>query len=274
MVNTLEGKVAIVTGGSEGIGFGIALALAEKGSKVYLVARTPEKLEKARQRINDAGGKAEVRPADITNSEAMQGIIDEVYEENNGFDIFINNAGTYRPVSLDSDFDEVRKMLDLDMIAPTSNTHKLIQKFKLSDRNLKILNVISQAGIRVFPGGIGYGTAKIALAGALLNYRRELGMQNISNIDIYNIYPGTVATDNMLPLIRLGKLQNPTSIDSVINTALDLIEDKTPTKDIYVGYNPDRGIIRKHLESDPQKFNLLDEVKEEVLDTTFDPSRL
>ena len=95
----LENKVAIVTGGSEGIGFGIASALAEKGVHVYLVARTESKLEAAKDKIQEQGGKVDIRPADIMDLRKMKEIIDKVYDENGRLDIFVNKEGIWRAQS-------------------------------------------------------------------------------------------------------------------------------------------------------------------------------
>ena len=79
MEQELEGKVAIITGGSEGIGFGIARSLAERGALVYLTARRLKELNLAKSSIEENNGKVEVRAADITDIERMAEIINEVY---------------------------------------------------------------------------------------------------------------------------------------------------------------------------------------------------
>ena len=73
-----QDQVAIVTGASQGIGFGISNKLAQEGAKVYLVARTESKLQTAKEKIESTGGKVEIFPADITNMDQMKQVIDKL----------------------------------------------------------------------------------------------------------------------------------------------------------------------------------------------------
>ncbi len=273
-MNSLEHHVALVTGGSEGIGFGIAQALAREGTTVYLVARNREKLERAQGRINAVHkGKAEIYEGDVTQFDVIRHIIDTIYATEHRLDIFVNNAGKYEPVSIDSEFPE--QMLQLDFYAPFKIAHYLVQKFSREKRNhLKILTVVSQAALQVFPAGVGYGTAKMALAAGLLHLDKELQDRQISNVELYRLYPGTVGTEAVMALVRQGKLQNPTSVESVVDAALDLLQGKTTTRDVRIGYFPGEGIKRMYLQSNPDRFSLLDTVTEEIIDTDFDPQSL
>jgi len=269
-------RVAIVTGGSEGIGFGISKALARKGAKVYIVARTLDKLKTAREEIEKSGGRAEIRTADIADIDRMREIIDEVYAKESGLHIFVNNAGAYRAVSIDMPFEEImqkqKAIRELDEDAPYAISLYLAKKFiPLSAANLKILTVNSQAGLRVFPYGLGYGVAKTALVSGLMHLEKELKDRKNQNISFYRLYPGTVGTEKTLQDIRNGTLQNPTTLESVVETAIDLLTNSTPTRDAYVGYIPGEGITRRYFQSDPDKFKTLDEIGKEVVDPHFNP---
>lgn len=271
----LENKVAIVTGGSEGIGFGIALALASKGAHVYLVARTLGKLEKAKEKITQQGGKADVRSADITDIEAMKEIVESVYKENNRLDIFVNNAGTWKGQSLDTPFADIWKLIEFDMRAPYELTHYLASKFRNERENtLRILTVASQAALKVMDSGLGYGPAKIGLVAGLFHIEEELQREGVENVKLYRLYPNTVATDKMMDAIRANQVQDPVKLESVVDAAVDLLLDKTPTRDVRVGYYPGKGIVRTYLPSNPEDFYHPAETTEEVVDSSFTPQDL
>ncbi len=271
----LKDNVAIVTGGSEGIGFGIASALASEGALVYLVARTQSKLDEAKRRIEKSGGKAETRSADITDTGLVKKIINEIYNQHKRLDIFVNNAGTWRPHTISTPFEEIEKILKLDFTGPYEITQYLAEKFsKYPQNKLKILTVLSQAALQVMPSGLGYGPAKMALASGLFHIQKELEIAKVNNIKLYRLYPNTVATDKAIPLIREGKLQNPTTLDSVVSAAVDLLMDRTPTKDLRIGYYPGEGIKRTYFQSKTEEFYKIPIVKEEVVDPNFTPRDL
>ncbi len=271
----LKNQVAIITGGSDGIGFGIGKRLAEEGVYVYLIARTKEKLEIAQKRINSDGYRAEIRCADITNLDSIKTVINDVYAKNNRLDIFVNNAGSYIPFTIDSPVEKIRAMIELDMLAPLMITHYLLQNFsKVIDNKLKILTVSSQAALKVFDGGGAYGTAKKGLTSGLFEFENQLRVEGIKNIMLYRLYPGTVATLGVLDLVRKGILQNPTSLEYVVDTALDLLLERTPTRDAYIGFIPGIGIKRMYFSSEIKDFSLLKKVSEDIIDKNFDPDFL
>jgi len=271
----LENKVAIVTGGSEGIGFGIASALAKEGAHVYLVARTKSKLEVAKGRIQKQGGKVDIRPADITDLEAMKKIVDDVYDAHRRLDIFVNNAGTWKSQSLDTDFEEIERLIVFTMMAPYRLTHYLVNEFKDKiDNHLDILTVSSQSALRVMDSGLGYGPGKMGLTSALFHLDEEMRLAGIENVQNYRLYPNTTATEGAREAIENGDIQDPTTLSSVVDSALYLLLDKTPgkTRDMRIGFYPGRGIVRTHLPSDPENFYNPKDVLEEVVDRDFTPT--
>ncbi|MBI2449038.1 SDR family NAD(P)-dependent oxidoreductase [Candidatus Pacearchaeota archaeon] len=271
----LENKVAIVTGGSEGIGFGIASALASKGALVYLIARTQEKLEKAKEKIIQQGGKAYIKPADITDIEAMKKIVEGVYHENGRLDFFINNAGAWKGQSLDTPFADIWKLIEFDMKAPYELTHFLTSRFSgEKENNLRILTVASQAALKVMDSGLGYGPAKMGLVAGLFHLEEELQREGVENVRLYRLYPNTVATDKMMDAIRANQVQDPVKLESVVDAAIDLLLDKTPTRDVRIGYYPGRGIVRTYLPSEPKDFYHSENITEEVVNSSFTPKDL
>ena len=268
-------KVAIITGGSEGIGLGIASALASRGTHVYLVARTLEKLEKAKESIAQHGGKVNIRSADITDIDAIKEVVEDVYKENGRLDIFINNAGTWKGQSLDTPFADIWKLIEFDMKAPYEITHYLAGRFKGEEKNsLQILTVVSQAALKVIGSGLGYGTAKMGLVAGLFHIEKELQKEGVENIKLYRLYPNTVATEKMMDAVRANHAGSAIKLEFVTDTAIDLLLDKTPTRDVRVGYYSGKGVVRTYFPSTPGDFYHPVGTTEEVIDSDFTPQDL
>ena len=98
----LGGKVAIVTGGSEGLGRAAARKLAAEGARVAICARRPDVLERAAAEIRKAGGQVLARPVDVSRADQIEGFVSEVAREWGGVDILLNNAGTSAAASFEA----------------------------------------------------------------------------------------------------------------------------------------------------------------------------
>jgi len=238
------------------------------------VARNKEKLEKAKESITSNGGKAEFYSGDITNIEDMEKIVNAVYDNNKRLDIFVNNAGAWKGQTIGEDRENLRRMRTLTRDAPTEITEYLIDKFRKTESQLHILTVISQAGLRFMDNNLGYGTGKMGLLVNLLHLKGEIEQNKIDNVKLYTLYPATVATPNVLPLIKSGALQDATTLESVVDTAIDMLLDKTETKHAYVGYIPDKGIVRKYFNLEVPGYILPQKDTTEVIDSEFNPSNL
>lgn len=265
-----ENKIAIVTGGSEGIGFEIASNLASKGAHVYLVARTLEKLKKAKDKILQQGGKVDIRAADILNFSSIKELVEDIYKVNGRIDIFINNAGTWEQHNLDSSFADIWKLIEFDMKAPYEIAHYLAGRFrKEKNNNLQILTVSSQAAIKVLDSSLGYGTAKMGLGAGLFHIERELEKEGASNVSLFRLYPNAVATEKMMDAIQAGNVPNPVKVESVAGTAIDMLLGKTPTRDVRIGYYLGKGIIRTFYPSNSAEYFNSQKITEEIVDPNF-----
>ncbi|MEO6903032.1 MAG: SDR family NAD(P)-dependent oxidoreductase [Bacteroidia bacterium] len=266
----LKSKIAIITGGSEGIGFGIASALASKGVHVYLVARTIKKLQIAKEKILKQGGKVDIRPADITNITAMKEVIEGVYKDNGRLDIFVNNAGTWQGHSLDTPFSDIWKLIEFDMKAPYEIAHYLAGRFKEEkNNNLGILTVVSQAALEVLNDCLGYGVAKMGLAAALFHIDKVLQKEGIQNVKLYRLYPNSVATEKMMDAVKANYVKEAVKVEAVADTAIDLLLGVTPTRDARIGYYLGKGIVRTYYPSTPEDFYHSTKIIEEVMDPDF-----
>lgn len=110
----LGGKVAIITGGSEGLGRAAARRLAAEGAHVAICARRPDVLERAAEGIRAAGGQVLARPVDVTRADQIEAFVDEVARQWGGVDILVNNAGTSAAASFES-VDDAAWLHDLEL---------------------------------------------------------------------------------------------------------------------------------------------------------------
>ena len=92
----LTGKCALITGGSRGIGFGIASALAEAGADIVLVSRQPKGLTEARDRLASKSRKISTYPFDMNDADQIEGFYETIIKDTGGIDILVNNAGGTR----------------------------------------------------------------------------------------------------------------------------------------------------------------------------------
>ncbi len=189
---SLEGKVALITGGSSGLGRAFARALASAGVKVFLVARREEKLREVAREIADAGGEAAYHVLDVRSVPALYDAVDVLLARFRRLDILINNAGLgYRAPLLEAKRSEIAAMLETDLAAAIylsqASLHALLRSAP-SD----IVNISSIAGLEGFAEGTVYCAAKAGLVGFSRALAAEL---KPANIRVTAICPGSVDTD-------------------------------------------------------------------------------
>jgi len=167
---SLDGRVAVITGGGTGIGRGAALVLAAHGADVVLSARRPEPLEATAHEVEALGRRALALPADVTKAEECQRIIDRTIEAFGRVDIVVNNAGGAETKSVMRwTEEEWHHVMDLNLgsvwfLSRAAATH-MIEQGKGA-----IVNISSGAGLLAMPQAAPYGAAKAAvnnLTGAL-----------------------------------------------------------------------------------------------------------
>jgi NAD(P)-dependent dehydrogenase (short-subunit alcohol dehydrogenase family) len=169
----LDGKVAIVTGGSTGIGLGIAEAMAAVGASVVIAARRPEVVDEACQKISAQGGKALGAPTDVSDAKQVQRLVARAREELGRIDILVNNAGgTFGPTfkrgplleMADADFQECWNV----NVKSAFMCSKAAVPHMMENGNGSIINLSSVSGREnsaPMTGFSAYGSAKSALIG-------------------------------------------------------------------------------------------------------------
>jgi NAD(P)-dependent dehydrogenase (short-subunit alcohol dehydrogenase family) len=189
----LEGRLALVTGASRGIGAATARALGNAGAHVILVARTAGGLEEVEQAIHEAGGSATIAPLDLTEPDSIARLAAAVSGRWSALDILVLNAatlGTLTPVPA-IDAKEFAKLLTLNLTAQQALIAAFDPMLRASAqaRIIALSTTVAQRP-RAYWGA--YGASKAALETLLLAYGEE--MKAISNIRVALLNPGATAT--------------------------------------------------------------------------------
>ncbi|MBW4448638.1 MAG: SDR family NAD(P)-dependent oxidoreductase [Hassallia sp. WJT32-NPBG1] len=192
MAGKLNGKVAIVTGASSGIGEATALALAAEGTKVAIAARRTDRLETLTKRIKESGGEVLSITADVADEAQVREMVSKTKAEWGRVDILINNAGVMLlgPI-FDADTEDWRRMMNVNVLGLMYATHAVLPLMKAQGIG-HIVNISSVAG-RVANANTGvYNATKWAVGAFSESLRKEIHKDNIR---VTIIEPGLTATE-------------------------------------------------------------------------------
>ncbi|GMB08493.1 3-oxoacyl-[acyl-carrier-protein] reductase [Thermolongibacillus altinsuensis] len=221
----MEGKVAIVTGASRGIGRAIALELARRGAKVAVnYAGSEAKANEVVAEIIENGGEAFAIQADVSKSDAVENMVKEVLERYGRIDILVNNAGITRDNLLmrmkEEEWDEV---LNINLKG-VFNCTKAVARPMMKQRYGRIVNIASIVGVSGNAGQANYVAAKAGVIGLTKTAAKELASRNIT---VNAVAPGFITTDmtdqlseevrtEMLKHIPLARFGKPEDIAHVV----------------------------------------------------------
>ena len=192
----LQGRVAVVTGGSRGLGLQIAEAYAEQGARLALVARKRAQLEEAQASLESLGAEVLTVAADLSEPSNIVSFVEEVMGTWNRIDILVNNAGaTWGAPAEEHPLDAWRKVMNLNLTSAFLLSQKVAQAAMIPPERGVIVNVASVAGLRGNPsemtGTLAYNTSK----GGLVNMTRALASEWAKyNIRVNALAPGYFPT--------------------------------------------------------------------------------
>jgi NADP-dependent 3-hydroxy acid dehydrogenase YdfG len=187
----IEGKVVVITGASSGIGEATALLLAERGAKVVLGARRPERLEALAARIGKAGGEAAWARTDVKRREDMSGLVKLATDRYGKIDVLVSNAG----IGLISPLDDLRvedweEMIDVNLKGVLYGIAAALPVFREQGYG-HFVNIVSTAGLRIVPLQSVYAGTKNAVRTVSEGLRQEAG----DSLRVTVVSPGFVHTD-------------------------------------------------------------------------------
>ena len=197
---TLEGKVAIVTGGGTGLGKTMALAMAGEGCDIVVAARRVGAIEQTAREVTDLGRRALAIPTDVTDSSQCNNLVERTLSEMGRLDILINNAGIVRGQARKELWEITDEDWHLGIDTNLSGTFyccRAALKYFVEQKRGKIINIASGNGMRGARGDYMYGTAKAGV----INLSRVLAMTFAqSNIQVNCIAPGFIDVRQVQPV--------------------------------------------------------------------------
>jgi 3-oxoacyl-[acyl-carrier protein] reductase len=191
-METISGKVAVVTGGTRGIGRAIAERMLREGASVAICGRTRESVDRAVQAMQPTGGQLFGAAADLTKVDQVAQFFLAVDTRFGGLDILVNNAGqgVFRKVA-DMTPEDWHRNIDLNLSGAFYCSREALARFRSRGGGF-IVNISSLAGKNAFSTGAGYNASKFGLNGfteaLMLDHRHD-------NVRVSNIMPGSVNTE-------------------------------------------------------------------------------
>ncbi len=256
MGNTLQGRTAIVTGASSGIGAAIAECFGAEGAYVYLAGRTRARMEATAKRIQERGGNASVVTLDVRDVQQLRELVDQAVRETGHLHVMVNNAGLSHPGPIaEGEPESWREMLETNVLALLVGSQAAIRAMRTRGDAGHIVNVSSIAGAAEARGV--YGATKAAVDSIATQLRQELENDPIR---VVNVRPGAVATN-------FGRNYDPAMVKGVAKSmGIDV--------DVEKGAHWPDDVISKLEENVKQQFCSADDVARAVLFAVTQPSHV
>ena len=224
MAQSLQGKVAVVTGAARGIGKAIAVALAKEGVNVGVIARSEDKLKDVVKEMEGYGVKAAYAVADVSNLAQVQEAAAKLKAELGLTDILINNAGVGKFVKLvDMDPADFKNIVEVGIMGTFNVSHTIVPQ--LIEKNAgDVINISSTNGLNGAATSSAYSAAKFGIIGITESLAAEVRRNNIR---VSALTPSTIATDladelNLIPEEKREQYMHPEDIAEYIVAQLKL----------------------------------------------------
>jgi 3-oxoacyl-[acyl-carrier protein] reductase len=212
---TFSGRVALVTGASQGIGETIALELAKEGPLVFLVDIQREKLEAVAERIARSGGRASVQTADVSRFDQAAAVVEGIVKEHQRLDYLVNNAGITRDNLLMRMREEEWDAVLAVNLKGVFNFSRAAVRSMISNRFGRIVNISSVVGVMGNAGQANYSASKAGVIGLTKSLAREVAGREVT---VNCVAPGYIMTAmtaglpesakkaflEMIPMKRMG----------------------------------------------------------------------
>ncbi|MCA9477680.1 MAG: SDR family oxidoreductase [Nanoarchaeota archaeon] len=226
-------ELAIITGGSKGIGKAFAEGFLKNNISVYLLARTQSELEKTQQEFQNKYPDLEIKIAsiDATSQGDVEQVIDEEFSSLDTL-YMINNAGVWLPFNKETFDEDLDSSMSINYESPKRIAEYALRKFDGTPKKLYLITNLSHIVFRDFPGNEVYKPTKMALWKATSSQEHQYWNRN--NIFFYQIYPGVVASDFAVEEYKKGNFDAPTSLESLGDLVADLALNENPTNDVYI----------------------------------------
>jgi 3-oxoacyl-[acyl-carrier protein] reductase len=218
----LEGRVAVVTGASRGIGAAIARAFAAQGATLLLCARS-EGVEEVARELGSAERPARALRGDVSDPGFARQLISSARKEYGGLDVLVNNAGILRQGLIGmTSAEQMRELMDVNVLALMTLTQYAIRVMNPA-RSPSVVNLASIAGTQGMEGVTAYSASKAAVVGYTLSSAKELAPKGIR---VNAIAPGFIDTDMVrgvssdwyerrMQSIRMGRIGTPEDVAGV-----------------------------------------------------------
>lgn len=194
---SLKGKVALVTGGTHGLGMAMAEGLAQAGAELVITGTTPEKMDNALKHYHDKGFKATGYLFDVTNEAEAEKFVGQIVAEQGKIDVLVNNAGIIkREAAVSMQVSDFRRVIDVDLVGPFIMS-QLVVKDMIQRKEGKIINICSMMSELGRNSVSAYAAAKGGLKMLTRNLATEWAPHNIQ---VNGIGPGYFATSQTAPI--------------------------------------------------------------------------
>jgi len=217
-----NGKTVFLTGASSGIGEALAVAMAEKGATLALIARREEMLNELKARCEAVGGTARVFPCDVTDADALQKAADVFRNEFGHIDIMIANAGVSgnNQPARDYEPEAVREVIAINLLGAVNAIHAVVPQM-IERKSGHLVAISSLAGIRGLRKSAAYSASKAGMTGFFESVRLDVAEHGI---DVTIIQPGFIKTP--LTAGRHHKMPFLLELDDAIPLFIRAIERK------------------------------------------------
>ena len=194
----LEGKVAIVTGGSQGLGEAIVREFVAQGAKVVIGDILEDK---GQELANELGENATFVKLDVSDEANWQELVNQVDSEFGPIDILVNNAGIVKYVNIEEmDADTYRNIVNVNQVGTFLGMKSVVPSMKKVDHG-RIINISSVEGLRALPGGAAYESTKFAIRGMTKSAAIDLADYNIL---VNSVHPGAILTPMLKAQLAKG----------------------------------------------------------------------